>query len=607
MTHSNRLLLLMLTLQLALLTLPSCGGKKHKPHILLITIDTLRRDHLGSYGYPRSTSPFMDSLAKKGVRFELVVTPMPLTCPSHASILTSLHPLTHGVLSNAFRLDRKVETIGEVLQANGYYTIGTVAAKILADKYHFDQGFDSFSVKWDKNIDRNEIYERTATSVNRSLFQQVNEYLADKTNNKKSLFIWVHYFDPHWEYLEHDDISFNNKLPDQDQENRKPMRRYDKEIRFLDGHIQELLRFLEDIGIGKRLITCLTADHGEMFGEHGIANCHVDFYSETTLVPLIFKGYGIPKNKTVDTLVSTMDIGTTLLAMAGLTFSSPTEGIDLMQVLNKPKARRFINRDFLVLGNPDYTRSLQLIRYPHAYILNADNHYKHWYVFHDSKSGIPFGQFKPVPRKMIRENNNHINVDLPRPFRRGLFYSVLKGEVKSNSRSGHGSGLAAKLKVTAAPPLIRVSKRIKIPPGVKSFLIIFPTTVLDDVSIDLGLYKGTQVKNLQYAYISKKELHLAGEPAQKIKSSIFKAFPTLRKRKGKNEFFDLSNDIQMAQDLVAGKKAKKFLPDIIKYRKLIYALFKYYSKKKDKLLKGVNTSVRYTPEEKEMLKSLGYL
>jgi len=126
-----------------------CGKKEpgtdNKPNILLITIDTLRRDHLSCYGYPRHTTPFIDSLAQEGIRFEHTLTPIPITSGSHASILTSLHTVTHKVNFNGLSLNEKFKTIAEVLQKNGYYTIGTIATYILKAKYHFSQGFTSFS------------------------------------------------------------------------------------------------------------------------------------------------------------------------------------------------------------------------------------------------------------------------------------------------------------------------------------------------------------------------------------------------------------------------------------------------------------------------------
>ncbi|MFC2155902.1 sulfatase [Acidobacteriota bacterium] len=337
----------------------------------MITIDTLRRDHLGCYGYFRKTSPFIDKLAQKGVKFEHVITPITATSGSHASILTSLHPVTHNVTNNGDILNRKVQTMAEVLQQNGYYTIGAIAVKILSAKYNFSQGFDSFSDQWNENEHFNTPSQRTARSINESLFKQIAEYRNN--HSEKPLFMWVHYYDPHTPYRQIDHITFRKKL--QRTTNREPVNRYDKEIHYTDEHIKELYDHLEATGIAKKMVTCITADHGEQFGEHGYYNCHGDFYSETTLVPLIFSGYDISRNKVFDEYISTMDIPVTLLKRVNLSFDSPVEGIDLLAA-GKHSQRRG-KRNFLIMGYPAHTKSLQLLSYPFAFILNLDYHFKH--------------------------------------------------------------------------------------------------------------------------------------------------------------------------------------------------------------------------------------
>lgn len=137
-------IILVLVILTQILLFSSCGSEKIKPNILLITIDTLRRDHLSCYGYPRETSPFIDQLARNGLMFRHVITPQPQTSGGHASILTSLHPLTHGVTFNRLSLNHNVQTIAEVLKKNGYYTIGAIAVKLLSGKTTFLPGFRFF-------------------------------------------------------------------------------------------------------------------------------------------------------------------------------------------------------------------------------------------------------------------------------------------------------------------------------------------------------------------------------------------------------------------------------------------------------------------------------
>jgi arylsulfatase A-like enzyme len=578
-------------LLVVVLLFTSCGkGKKVKPNILLITIDTLRRDHLGVYGYPRNTSPFIDELARSGVRFKHAITPIPSTAPSHASILTSLHPLTHGVTTNAAYLTPKVQTIAEVLKNNGYYTIGAVAVKILAKKYHFSQGFDSFSDIWDKKTKFNRLFYRGAKSVNESLFNQIDTYLSNHNYQEKPLFIWVHYFDPHFPYEEREDITFKNEL--QDRKNNNWIKRYDKEIRYTDSHIKELYNYLGKKGITRRLVTCITADHGEHFFEHGLTYSHGDFYSETTFVPLIFHGYCIPKHIVIDTYVSTLDIAVTLLSFANLSFDYPSEGINLLEWTRKPVLRR--DRKLLVIGNPQSAKSLQLIGYPFDYILNFDCHYQNWFIAGDTVIPIDKGRFKPLNEKRIKIKENTLQVFFPQVFKKGLSYAVFQADIKKNT------GLFVQIKMLP----YSFTKKIEISKTLNHLTIIYPVTILDRIIFNLELNKGTSLDNFSYAVILKKEFTDSIVLERKIDNKIFKELVSLRKKKNCDEFFNLINDVQMESNLV---ETRKFKSTILEYKELIYGVVEYYHKKKKALLKGTTINEKLTGEKKKMLKSLGYL
>jgi len=585
--------ILILKILIMMLILPFCGkGKDVKPNILLITIDTLRRDHLGVYGYPRETSPFMDRLAQEGMMFKHAITPIPSTAPSHASILTSLHPLTHGSTGNAAPLTDKAQTIAEVLKQNGYYTIGTVAVEFLSTKYNFSQGFDSFSDKWEEKPHVNSKFDRIAESVNKSLFQQVDEYLLKQKDQKKPLFIWVHYYDPHWPYREIPSIEFKTDPPGQ--KLLKNMNRYDKEIRYTDDHIEKLFDFLKEKGIAKQMVTCITADHGEEFGEHGTSGGHADFYTEDIFVPLIFHGYHIPGNKIVETYVSTMDIPVTLLGLANLTFDTYTEGIDLLETYKKPGTLE--NRKMLVVGNGRYTRSLQMLGYPWTYILNLDHYYKHFFLSFGDNFSVPGARFKPVKKGWIKTKKNTMTVALPYVMKRGLNYTVFQADIKENK------GFRVQIKMIP----YALSQKIEIPPEVKTLTIIYPTAVRDRILVQIEPQTGAVIDagDSRYAFISKQELTVDLNSLQKVKNQIYKKFPTLRKKKDKDEFFDLSEDVGMMNDLVESKKNR---PKIMEYHKMSYQAYKYYYQKGKKLLKGTMTKDSLTEEEKKMLKTLGYL
>jgi len=592
-TSSTLSVLSVLFVLSVLLFFSSCGEKKlkPKPHILLITIDTLRRDHLGVYGYPRDTSPFIDRLAREGVMFRNVVTPIPLTAPSHASILTSLHPLTHHVTLNGEKLDHRVQTIAEVLKENGYYTIGTIAMGCLTGNKNFSQGFDSFSDRWEReeHLTRT-LVERTAPAVNKSLFQQIQEY--DSKHKDKPLFIWAHYYDPHYPYYRHKHITLKTDIR---QGKPKVLDRYDKEIRYTDEHIKQLYNYLEKKGITRMLVTCITGDHGEQFGEHGYSGGHMDFYSENTHVPLVLHGFGIPGNKVIDTYVSTMDIGVTLLGMAGLTFDYSTEGIDLKKLVKKP--RTYLKRKFLLIGTPKWARSVQLVGYPFAYILNFDYHYKYWYVSYRHTPRIDETRFKPLHKKHMEIKGSQIFVDLPHVLDRGRNYLVVRADIPRNE------GFAFNIKVN---PFLS-TKKVKVPgtPGkIKHLEIVYPVTVLDQIQVALYLNVNTGIDNFRYAVITKNEFPGKAVFTEKIENKIYRRLMTQRKEKQENEFFDLSADIEMEKNQVT---VKKYKPTIMNYKKLIYSVFKYYCKKNVRLLEGSYEESELTAEDKRILKTLGYL
>lgn len=582
---------LVLLVILVILLFVSCGRDKVKPNILLITIDTLRRDHLGVYGYPRETSPFIDQLAGNGVMFRNVITPIPLTAPSHASILTSLHPLTHHVTANGVKLNYRVQTIAEVLKDNGYYTIGAVAMGSLTTNRNFSQGFDSFSDQWEReeHISRT-LVERTAPAVNKSLFKQIEQY--DSKHRNKPLFIWAHYYDPHRPYYSHKHINLKTPI-----EKGKPkiINQYDKEIRFTDEHIKKLYNYLEKKGMTQRLVTCITADHGEQLGEHGYTGGHMDFYSETTYVPLVLHGYGIPQNKAIDTYVSTMDISVTLLGMVGLDFDYATEGNDLKRLLKKPGTH--LKRKFLIMGTPKWARSLQLVEYPFAYIINFDYHYKYWYVSYQYTPRFNENRFKPLYKEHMEIKYKSIVISLPYVLNRGRSYVVFRADILQNE------GLSFKIKVK---PFL-YTKKVTVPgPPVKieHLEIVYPVTILDQISIPFVLKGNTRINNSRYAFITKNESPKKTKFTGKIENRIYQALMTQRKEKQENEFFDLSTDIKMEKNQIT---VKKFKPKIMNYKKLIYTVFKYYCKKNYRLLKGTDENIELTAEDQRILKTLGYL
>lgn len=573
-----------------------CGKKPGKQNvILLVTIDTLRKDHLGCYGYPRETSPFIDSLAGKGVVFQNAITPLPLTDASHASILTSQHPLVHGVLLNSTRLTKKVETIAEVMRKNGYYTIGTVSVSHLSKVYNFSQGFDSYSDKCDIDEGSGKKWTRLAQSVNKSLFQQIKEY--KKKHSHKPLFIWVHYYDPHSPYTGWKDISFKTPL-----EKPNPhLENYDKEIRYTDNAIKSLFRFMEKEGFTDRMTTCITADHGEQFGEHGVLHGHNDIYTETVMVPLIFHGRGIARNKRVHDYVSTMDIAPTLLQSADLKFSAPVHGENLLDPKGKPLPLAGSKRGFMVIGSPDLVRSMEWISRPFSLILNFDHWYRHWYKSTDPV--FPEERLTPVKESNLElkylENSlkYSIFIEYPEKTRIGAHIGVLRFDLTENkgltviyqNGSRRRSGFNVKAGETG------------------TITAYFPVTPLDRPTSLIYFKEDTVLKNFRYVILPAKEMSGYLNKVEKQKSVTFDRLTEWRKNRTGDELYNLDTDYPMVINLLEARAGQRTPPQVVEGKKQLYKWLEIYRKEGKKLRGKSRRNKPLSEKEKEMLKSLGYL
>jgi arylsulfatase A-like enzyme/tetratricopeptide (TPR) repeat protein len=272
-------------------------------NILLITIDTLRADHLPTYGYTKIKTPGFDRLAAESIVFEDAVAHVPMTLPSHACILTGLLPFSNGMRDNAgFILDSKIKTLAEILKEHGYQTAAFVSAFVLDSQFKLDQGFDLYSDDFAlaaarvTNID---LYRRAAdTEV------EVDAWL--NKNASKKFFLWVHYYDPHdpYEPLE----PYRTEYADSP---------YDGEIAYTDHVLGKLLDRFEIPKLKQNTIVILTGDHGEGLGEHNEKTHSLFIYNATQHVPFMFR---IPRMapKRIHTIAEHIDIAPTLLDLAGI-------------------------------------------------------------------------------------------------------------------------------------------------------------------------------------------------------------------------------------------------------------------------------------------------
>ncbi len=297
----------------------SCLSNPPK-NVLLITIDTLRADHLGCYGYSHIKTPNIDSLAKEGVLFDSAFTPVPITLPSHASILTSLYPRTHGILNNGeYKLNEEIETLTQILQKNNFTTAAFVGAFVLNKQFGLSRGFDLYNDKLADNGKMTEAFslynERRAEKVNKSAF----EWLKKQSDG---FFLWVHYFDPHTPY--DPPLPFRDEYGDH---------LYDGEIAYVDQCIGLLFAELEKNELWQNTLIILVADHGESLGEHKENTHGIFLYDATIRVPLIIKSPGIDKGKVCSTSVKTIDIAPTILDIVCIPIPEKWQGESLKKCL----------------------------------------------------------------------------------------------------------------------------------------------------------------------------------------------------------------------------------------------------------------------------------
>lgn len=320
-------------------------------HLVLVTIDTLRADHVGAYGYPRATTPRLDALAARGVRFDAAYSQAISTPPSHASILTGLNPPRHGLRDlHGGRLPESVETLAERLSGEGFATAAFVSALPLRSEHGLDQGFDVYDESFRQT---KRPVERAANATN----AQVSAWLAQRAERgpeEERVFLWVHYFDPHWPYfapreqravfgegerrrgdvIQPMDGNRGGPRVYADHHVERMSNLYDAEIRYTDQAVGALLDELQGAGLLHDAVVVVAADHGELLGEHFYFFGHWGVYEETARVPLLLvHPAGAFAGRVVDTAVGTVDIAPTALRWLGLSPPGEADGRDLTPLL----------------------------------------------------------------------------------------------------------------------------------------------------------------------------------------------------------------------------------------------------------------------------------
>ena len=306
------------------------------PNVLLVTIDTLRADRLGTYGHRDASTPTLDALAAGGVRCDDTIAVAPITLPSHCSIMTGLLPPAHGVRDNgANSLGDDAVTLAERFRAAGYQTGAFVSAAVVAHDYNLNQGFDRYD---------DALYDAATPNLfmirNRPAATTAERF-ADWLRGMPSstpFFAWVHFFDPHQPYTPPPDcVARTRNL-------------YDAEVSAADAGVGRLLQALQARGQRDNTLVVVTADHGESLGEHGESSHAIFVYRSTLQVPLIWSFPGqLPRGRPYTGSVSSIDIAPTVLSLAHLPAGAAMQGRDLSTLLRGEAQPRL---------HPQYSESL---------------------------------------------------------------------------------------------------------------------------------------------------------------------------------------------------------------------------------------------------------
>lgn len=584
-------ILFVITLYLPICTHFGCSKRNDKftentkTNVLLISIDTLRPDHLRIYGYNRSTTPYIESLASEGTVFENVFVPLPATSASHASLFTSLHPLKHKIFSNGMKLEPKIETIAEVFQKNNYHTMGVVSVGHIGKEFGYDKGFDKFSDKWDSKKDGNTESSRSAKSSNISAEEFLEDY--QENHSDKPFFMFLHYFDAHAPYDEHPSISFkeelDNKIASKLNKNLMEMvNNYDKEIKYVDENIENIVEKIKKISPKNNLIIAITSDHGEQFGEHNYFGGHADIYKETVRVPLIFWGKNISKQRLTQN-VSSMNTPVTLLNLTGLKFSN---GVDGMDSFNKTEKES----EFLIIGYPGYALSAAIIQNSKWYYENMDFNFKYMYFPDSNKIGAGFKSIDRL-KSELDENIYAIEYNTDKGIFSPAFVSVF---VEMNNNS-----CEAKLRIglEQGNPYFPYGQFHNFKSHTQ---IDYPVRPFDVTTLKISpkeCIKKVSYKTTRYS----KYVQSLSSKTKKLETEIFRRLLSDRKNNSSDELYEVETDQDMIINLIEKQDQKK---DISQMRKQL--VNKY-------IIDNMNGIIKITPgvepdsKTVKALKSLGYL
>jgi arylsulfatase A-like enzyme len=300
--------------------------------VLLVSIDTLRRDHVGAYGYARPTTPRLDALAREGVLVQDAVSTSSWTLPAHLSLFTSADPGAHGGLDMHHGFNRRLPTVADRLRAAGFATRAVTSHLYVSATYGLDQGFDHLDFHQD----------RKATDVADRAVDLLDRF------GDRPFFVFLHFYDPHWHYDpppaararfarpyagsltgQWGDFSRRGRGSVSAEDLQHLLDLYDGEIRYTDDELARVLDHLKARGLDRSTLVVVTSDHGEEFLEHGSWEHQKTLYEEVVRVPLLFRGPGIAPRREAGQ-ASLLDVAPTILEWAGAAPLPDAQGRSLL-------------------------------------------------------------------------------------------------------------------------------------------------------------------------------------------------------------------------------------------------------------------------------------
>ncbi len=398
-----------------------------RPNIVFIIVDTLRADHtdMGKNGNG-NTPALMKLLKNDSVYFGSSYSNAPWTLPSISSMITSKFPSEIGVEKRNSKIDEKFVTLAEILKTNGYSTHGIITHIFLKKKYGLGQGFDTYIEKI--NSADNNLLTITSPEVTKEAINII------KNNKNRSFFMFLHYFDPHYRYVDHEKKSTYSGpfLPEADEKKKADIIRdnlfskedlnyfdecYKSEIRFTDKYIGKVIESLKENNIYKNTLIVFVSDHGEEFGERGALGHGQSLYNELTRIPFILKlPEGYKKKGNIRPVFSNIDIAPTILDAVGIKipeyfsgtsiFSKKVSETVFMEV-NEKKYDTLYNKCAIVNNGWKLIKDFENNKFE-LYDIKKDRTEKNNRF--DSDKKVFFRMYKILKRYIrMTENNRHVS------------------------------------------------------------------------------------------------------------------------------------------------------------------------------------------------------